>query len=58
MGVQHMIQKVRDALKAGEAKKKAETSRINLDAELDAVRAKIDAKLEEDRKADHAAGRK
>ncbi len=40
-----MIGKVLEALKAGSEKKKHETSRINLDAELEAVRAKIDADL-------------
>lgn len=44
MGVKQMLEKVKQALKSGDAKKKKETSRINLEAELDEVRAMIDAK--------------
>lgn len=51
MGVKDMIDKIRQALKAHEAKKAAETSRMNLDAELEAVRAQLDAEaIEEGRK--------
>jgi hypothetical protein len=59
MGVMDMIAKIKEALKAGEAKKTKETSRINLDAELDMVRAKIEAdalaRIKEEARAASAA---
>lgn len=59
MGVKAMIAVIRTALKAGEKKKEKETSRINLDAELEAVRARLEAeaiaKIHEEAKAAHAA---
>lgn len=62
MGVKAMIGKIKEALKASEARKAKETSRINLDAELDAVRAKLEAdaleKIREEARAAHAAGGK